>query len=173
MPSIAREKQQFYKARIRSLLAVDHQMTNEEVGRKLAAENIELDRGFLRKLINEVYRERTIRADHKTLSAALAAFEDTMTEIVRRAWEIVEDPMSERNEVLAALREIRSAHNDVFQKLFDAGVFNRKLGTIEAMVRNAPLPDEKRVGIREALLTWRLLPNPKEDAEATKPATSP
>lgn len=83
MPSIAREKQQFYKARIRSLLAVDHQMTNEEVGRKLAAENIELDRGFLRKLINEVYRERTIRADHKTLSAALAAFEDTMTEIVR------------------------------------------------------------------------------------------
>jgi hypothetical protein len=45
-----------------------------------------------------------------TLRAALSAFQDTMTEIVRQAWEIVNDPMTERNEVLGALREIRAAH---------------------------------------------------------------
>ena len=37
-----------------------------------------------------------------------------MTEIVAKAWEIVNDPMSQRIEVLAALREIRAANKDVF-----------------------------------------------------------
>jgi hypothetical protein len=44
--------------------------------------------------------------------------------------------MSERNEVLSALREIRSAHNDVFDKLFDAGVFERKMGTLDVAIRS-------------------------------------
>ena len=44
----------------------------------------------------------------------------------------------------AALREIREAYNLVFEKMFDAGVFERKLGTLDATIPNAPLPDEKK-----------------------------
>jgi hypothetical protein len=40
-----------------------------------------------------------------------------------------------------ALREIRKVHKDMFEKLFDAGVFERKLGTLDATIRNTPLPE--------------------------------
>jgi hypothetical protein len=66
-----------------------------------------------------------------------------------------------------ALKEIREAHNAVFEKLFDAGVFDRKLGTLEMTVRNAPLPEEKKKAIRDVFEQWGLLPSPaapKEDA---------
>jgi hypothetical protein len=71
------------------------------------------------------------RLNTLTLNYGLGTFQDTMAEIVTVAWGIVNDPMAERNEVLSALREIRAAHNDVFEKLFDARVFNRKLGTMK------------------------------------------
>jgi hypothetical protein len=50
-----------------------------------------------------------------------------MAEIVQKAWDIVNDAFAERPNRLAAMREIRAAHNDVFEKLLDAGVFERKL----------------------------------------------
>ncbi len=43
-----------------------------------------------------------------------------------------------------ALREIREAHKDMVEKLFDAGVFERKLGTLDATIRNTPLPEDRK-----------------------------
>jgi hypothetical protein len=96
-----------------------------------------------------------------------------MAEIVSRAKEIADDPMSERSDVLAALREIRAAHSALFEKLFDAGVFERKLGTIDATIRNTPLPDEKKRTIRAVFENWGLLPVPKEDAKPAEPNPIP
>ena len=47
-----------------------------------------------------------------------------------------------------ALREIREAHRDSFEKLFDAGVFERKLGTFDATIRNTTLPEDRKQAIR-------------------------
>jgi hypothetical protein len=76
-------------------------------------------------------------------------------------------------ERLAAMREIRAAHNDVFTKLFDAGVFERKLGTLDATIRNTPLPEEKKKTIRDVFGNWGLLPAPKEDARPAEPTGNP
>jgi hypothetical protein len=173
MPRISQENKQYYKARIRSILAQDHQITQRALQERLKADGLDLDRQYLASLLNSIYAERTKRLDTVTLTTALASFQDVMTEIVRKAWEIVNDPMAERNEVLSALREIRVAHNDVFEKLFDAGIFERKLGTLETTIRNAPLPEEKKKTIREVFGNWGLLAAPKEDGEPAKPATSP
>jgi hypothetical protein len=59
MPAIVHEKKQFYKACIRSLLAIDHQITGAEIAAKLESENIHIDRRFLAKLTNDIYKERT------------------------------------------------------------------------------------------------------------------
>lgn len=163
MPSIAHEKKQFYKSRIRSLLSVDHQMTNAELQAKLDGENIHLDRGFLAKLLKDVYRERMTRADRVTLNHALAAFEDTMTEVVRVAWSIATDPFARNQDRVMALREVREAHNMVFEKLFDAGVFDRKLGTLDTMIRNTLLPEDRKQAIRIGFENWGLIEAPKED----------
>ena len=120
-----------------------------------------------------IHTERAKRADTWTLNMALSAFQDTITEIVVKAWEIVNDPMAERLERLAALREIRAANNDVFTKLFDAGVFERKLGTIDATIRSTPLSDEKKQTIEAVFTNWGLLPAPNENGGTPKPATDP
>jgi hypothetical protein len=60
-----------------------------------------------------------------------------------------------------ALQEIREAPSAVFEKLFNAGVFNRKLGEIDL-----PLSDEKKKSIRDVFENWGLPPAPqKEDGE--------
>lgn len=157
IPRISQENKQYYKSRIRSIPAQDHQITQRALQERLKAEGLDLDGQYLASLLNAIYAERTKRLDTVTLTTALAAFQDVMTEVVSKAWEIVNDPMAERNEVLSALREIRAAHNDVFDKLFDAGVFERNLGTLDARIRNAPLPDDKKRNIREVLGNWGLL----------------
>jgi hypothetical protein len=69
-----------------------------------------------------------------------------------------------------ALREVREAHNDVFQKLFDAGVFEKKLGTLDLTIRNAPLPEDRKTAIRDVFEQWGLLATPeKEDEPTTDP----
>jgi hypothetical protein len=108
-------------------LPLSHQITLYELQDKLDAEGLHLNRDYLSTLVKKVYRERVTRADRQTLNNALAAFEDTMTEVVRVAWEIATDPSARRQDRVAALRGIREANKDVFQILFDAGVFERKL----------------------------------------------
>src|SRR5947199_8552659 len=157
MPKISSENKQYYKSKIRSILAQDHQITQRSLQERLKREGLDLDRKYLGSLLNDIYVERTKRIDTMTLSAALSSFQDTMTEIVRQAWEIVNNPLAERNEVLGALREIRAAHNDVFEKLFDAGVFDRKLGSLEMKIRNTPLPEDRKEAIRSVFTNWGLL----------------
>jgi hypothetical protein len=79
MPAIAKDRQKFYKSRIRALISVDHQMTHVDLLVKLVQEGISLDLDYLSKLVAKVYQERVKRVDRATLNYALAAFEDTMT----------------------------------------------------------------------------------------------
>jgi hypothetical protein len=171
MPRISQEHKQYYKSKIRSLLAQNHQITQREMQERLKAEGIVLDRGYLGSLVNSVYLERIHRADRATLNYALAAFEDTMTEIVRVAWDIANNPLVRPFDRIQALKEVREAHNDVFTKLFDAGVFEKKLGTLDLAIRNTPLPEEEKKEIRTVFMNWGLLPPPKENA-TTEPNNS-
>jgi hypothetical protein len=69
----------------------------------------------------------------------------------------------------AALREIREAYNAMFEKLFDAGVFERKLGTLEATIRNTPLPEERKQAIRSVFTNWGMLATPQEENNPSTP----
>jgi hypothetical protein len=71
-----------------------------------------------------------------------------------------------------SLREIREAYNLVFEKMFDAGVFERKLGTLDATIRNTPLQEDRKQAIRSVFQNWGLLEAPKEDAPTTDTPTA-
>jgi hypothetical protein len=160
MPELSPKTKQYHKQRVRSLMVQQPTITIEGMRRHLAAQDLSLDRNYIASLVKQIQTERIKRADTWTLNMALASFQDVMLEIVERAWDIVNDPMAERSDVLAALREIRAAHDDVFTKLFDAGVFERKLGTIDATIRNTPLPEDRKEAIRSVFTNWGLLPAP-------------
>ena len=171
MPLIAKDKKQYLISRVRSVIAQDHQIPLDDLADRLDREyGIKIERHYLSTLVKKIYAERIKRADRQTLNYALAAFEDTMTQVVRVAWEIANDPFARKQDRVMALREIREAHSAVFEKLFDAGVFERKLGTLDATIRNTPLPEERKQAIRVAFENWGLLEAPKEDVP---PANTP
>jgi hypothetical protein len=160
---ITQEQKQFYKSKIRSLIAIDHGISRRELQEQLDKQGLHLDRDYIGKLFDEILVERAHRMDRRLLKQTLSSFEDTMTEIVRVAWDIANTNYINPQARVMALREIREAHNDVFQKLFDSGIFDRKLGSLDMTIRNAPLSEEKKKSIREVFENWGLLDAPKED----------
>jgi hypothetical protein len=163
MPSIAKDQKEFYKSKIRSLIAIDHGISRRALQEQLDKGGLHLDRDYIGKLYDEIMVERTKRMDRKMLAAALSSFEDTMTEVVRLAWKIANQEWTDPKARVMALREIREAHNDVFQK---------KLGTLDLTIRNAPLPDDRKKLIRDTFEQWGLLRVPNTEDAAT-PAPSP
>jgi hypothetical protein len=151
---------------VRSVIAQDHQIGLDDLADRLEREyGIHIERHYLSGLVRTIYRERALRADRQTLNQALAAFDDTMAQVVRVAWEIANDPFARKQDHVMALREIREANSAVFEKLFDAGVLERKLGTIDAALRNTPLAPERKESIAVVFENWKLAPKPIEAVE--------
>lgn len=171
MPELSPKTKHYYRERVRSLMVQQPHISILGIVKRLEQDGLPLDRHFVSKLVKEIQTERIKRAQTWTLNLALASFQDAMGEIVRVGWEIANDQMAEGRDRAAALREIREAYNAVFEKLFDAGVFERKLGTLDAMIRNTPLPEPKKQAIRIGFQNWGLLPAPKEDAGTSTTST--
>lgn len=163
MPRVSHDHKQFYRAKIRSLLTHNPQITQRELKERLEMEGITIDRKYLGTLVNGMYRERARRMDTLTLNYALAFFEDSMNEIAKNGWEILNNPMAKNMDRTLAMREIREAMTASFDKMFEAGVFERKLGTLDIAIRNTPLSPERKQAIRATFENWALMP-PKEDA---------
>ena len=172
MPALSTKTKHYYRERIRSILVQNPQTSIEGITQRLERDGLKLDRHYVGKLVGEIHAERSKRADTWTLNLALASFQDAMAEIARVGWTIANDEMASGRDRAAALREIREAYNAVFEKLFDAGVFERKLGTLDATIRNTPLPEERKQAIRAVFENWGLLEAPKEDVQpsTTTPA---
>jgi hypothetical protein len=133
----------------------------EGIRKRLEQDGLPLDRHYIGSLLKAIHTERAKRADTWTLNMALSSFQDAMAEIARVGWEIANDKSEAGRDRAAALREVREAYNAVFEKLFDAGVFERKLGTIDATIRNTPLPDEKKQAIIAVFENWGLIEPPQ------------
>ena len=164
MSKISADTKRYYRERVRSLIVQQPMLSGEGIRRHLEQQGLVLDRRYINALVSQIHAERAKRADTWTLNMALASFQDAMAEIARVGWEIANDKFQPGRDRAAALREVREAYNAVFEKLFDAGVFERKLGTIDATIRNTPLSDDKKQAIEAVFTNWGLLPAPKEDA---------
>src|SRR5580698_8084030 len=93
MPRVSHEHKQFYRSKIRGFLTHNPQITQRELKERLEMEGITIDRKYLGTLVNGLYRERARRMDTLTLNYALAFFQDSMTEIAKSGWEILNNPM--------------------------------------------------------------------------------
>jgi hypothetical protein len=163
MPAYSSDTKKYHRERVRSILVQNPMLAGEHIRRKLSQDGLVLDRNYINAIVNQIHRERVKRAETWTLNSALTALQDAMGEVVRVGWEIANDKMAEGRDRAAALREIREAYNLMFEKMFDAGVFERKLGTFDAVIRNTPLPEERKQAIRSVFENWGLLETPKED----------
>lgn len=170
MPRKTQEQEQFYISNIRKLISVEHSMPLREMQHQLEQNGLRLDMDYINRLRNKILRERTHRADRKILSSALAAFEDVLTETSKIAWQIALSNQSTRKERIAALKEIRESHKDIFDKLFDSGVFDRKLGVVEHQPK-LPLNLEQKAQLIETMVRWGIIKSVQEHEQPNQQLT--
>lgn len=80
---------------------------------------------------NKIYSERANRIDNKILSTELAKVEDRFNEMTRRLYRILQDETSSARDRVNAARAIAEMEKSLMSFKFDAGVFKRKLGTLD------------------------------------------
>lgn len=137
MSLYSKEMVNMHKSQIRRLLAVNHHMPLREMQTILGKNGYtSLTLDYINSLREKVLKERVHFADRATLKNALADFASVLTETSRIAWSIALDGQADNREKISAIKEIRETHKDLFDKLFDAGVFDRRLGTLNSNVTN-------------------------------------
>lgn len=158
-----KERQQEHISQIRRILVIRPEASILDIRESLTKQRIplELDKDYINKLVNKIRKERTKRLNNYTVNVVLAKFQDEVEELKKRLWLIITNPESSEKDKIAAIRELRTSSKDLFDKMFDAGIFNRKLGelaveskskTLTNLLRNAD-PKVKEEFIRN----WRKL----------------
>lgn len=165
MPAYSADPKKCHTERVWSRLVQQPMISGEAIRRRLEMDGLVLDRNYINGLVDHIHKERARRADQWVLGRALADFQDATSEIARVGGEIINDPMAKNQDQVMAMREVREAYNTSFEKLFDAGVFERKLGTLDMAVRNTPLPEERKQAIRARFENWGLLQPPPTISE--------
>lgn len=89
------------------------------------------DKNFIGKLKRKIHQERAYRYNSIDLHRVLAELEDAIKVLSRLLWKIIEDPESSNRDKISAIREIRSAKTMLLESLFNAGIFERKMGEMK------------------------------------------
>jgi len=127
-----KERQNEHISKIRRLLVIKPEASIKDIKETLAgqAKPLVLDKDYINKLVNKIRVEKTKRLDYYTVNKVLADFQDEVAELKRRLWSTITNPDSTDRDKISAIRELRTSSKDLFDKMFDAGVFNRKIGEI-------------------------------------------
>lgn len=102
---------------------------------------------FLNSLVKEIAKENAERYRNTTIEIVLGKYQDEIEELKNRLWAIINNKLTTNSEKIAAIRELRNSSSDLFEKMFDAGVFERELGKIK--IDN--LTDEEKELIEKAI----------------------
>jgi hypothetical protein len=126
----ADEAREIHKAGIRRLLAVNPQMSLRDLSANLKKNGMDVSMQYIHKMRAKVQRELVERMNRTTVNQALNAFVEVLNETSQRMWMILSDPHATHKDKIAAARVINDAHDRVFDKMFEAGVFTRDMGTL-------------------------------------------
>ena len=159
----SKERQQEHISQIRRILVVKPEASILDIKESLSKQRspLDLDKDYINKLVNRIRKERAKRLDKYTINVILANFQDEVEELKKRLWLIITNPNSSDQSKISAIRELRTSSKDLFDKMFDAGVFKRKLGEIEI---GKTLSSEEQDLIKQAIA---LNYGTKEDPEST------
>ena len=169
-----KEKKREYLSRVRQVLVAKPDATIMQVQSVLEDNGLKLDKDFINKLINTIRRERYTRYDNATVKKALAEFEDFILSTSQDLLKIAKTSKLDMAKLMALDMRVKHYHM-LLEKQFDAGVFERKLGTIDAKYTNVAemlkLLKDERDNQRKLKSTNRPVTVDAEVLPAGKPGT--
>lgn len=135
MASYGEEKTKEFLSRVRQVIVSKPDATLVQIKQVLADNGMNLDIKYIMKLVHKIRRERYTRYDNVTVKNVLAEFEDFINATSVELLKIAKTSKVDMARIIA--HDTRVKHYSLLlDKLFDAGVFERKLGTIDAKYTN-------------------------------------
>ena len=134
MPPYKNETRDYHKERIKEILALKPSVTVlaiQEALEKDPNRSIKLSHLYITKLKGKIMRERAVRYDRARVETRLAEIEDQTQSVITQLWKVLLDPRSKDVARVQAGKTIIDAHHKFLQAQMDAGIFERKLGTLE------------------------------------------
>ena len=146
----SKEKQQEHISQIRRILVMKPDITVLGTKELLSRQKkpLDLDKDYINKLINKIRKERAKRLDYYTVNKILAEFQDEVEELKKRLWIIINGSEVSHRDKVSAIKELRNSSKELFDKMFDAGVFARKLGELDL---KKELSEEDKESIKKAI----------------------
>ena len=131
MALYSKEKIQEHISQIRRILVMNPDITILRIQEKLAKSKkpINLDKDYINKLTNRIRKERAKRYNGYTINKVLVRFQDEVEELKKNLWNIINS--GEDKDKISAIKELRTSSKDLFDKMFDSGIFEKKLGKLE------------------------------------------
>lgn len=125
MSQYTEEQRDYYKAKIRDLIALRSRVSAREVGKAL-----NIDKGYALELIKEVLAEARKDLDDKKVVEHLTQANITFDLVNDRLFSIAVGEESTNRERIVALREIGRNRERQLKVMFDTGIFKRQLGNL-------------------------------------------
>lgn len=134
MPTYKDETQKYHIERVREVLVLNPRATERAIQTVLeqdASDPLKLNREYIRKLKKKIKGERQHRFDKKHINERLAELQDRTEGIIAQMWKILLDTEKSTLARVAAARTIIDAEQKLLEAQMDAGIFDRKLGTVD------------------------------------------
>lgn len=120
---------------IRQVLVNKPGVTNIQIQKALEDNGVKLNHQYVGKLVRKIRNERYTRFDNQTVKKVLAEFEDFIEDTSQKLLKVYSTSKLDMAKIIALDTRVKH-YNILLDKLFDAGVFERKLGTIEGKYTN-------------------------------------
>jgi hypothetical protein len=179
MPNYSKENQRYHQNRIRAVLVINPQASLREIKESLENSKtspLPLHIDYLAKLRKKIDGERTNRHAGSGIAARISALQDKIHKINEQLWQIAASGTSGSRDKTAALKALAENDLKLLQAEMDAGIYDRKIGTVEIEARrNQPIDEEHQKKIEQAFEAWGFIqPEPKtiEIKQENDPAQS-
>lgn len=139
MPAFSEEKWELLKREYRAFT-----VRNARAGVRDIGEALKIDPATVIKLRKEIYKEQIENLDISRLKEYIVDLQITFAEETDKLWAIVEDSGTSVRDRIYALTKIANFKSEIFDKLFDAGIFTRQLGALD-------LGERREVNLAELL----------------------
>lgn len=138
MGAYSDEKQQYHKSRIRDIMILKPSVSAEGIQHELERsplDPIRLDRHYIAKLTKKIKKERMLKIDRADIKERIVSMRETYEIVAQQMWNILLDEKLnyEKGGIgarVAAGKVIIEAQKNLLESEMNAGIYNRKLGTV-------------------------------------------
>lgn len=150
-----------HQERVREILILNDRATLLQIQKALEEaprDPISLTINYIAKLRKKIEGEQVNRFNHAIVHRELSKFQDLVSTMRVQLIKIASDKEASHKDKIAAMREITRAHSDVFQRMFDAGIFTKKIGEMELTANISAIIAEVNKGA-PVTFKWQEDPN--------------